>query len=193
MALVHPLVQVYSVPSTGELAYVGHVCNFRQRVAKFLSSLPTLPVDMPFVLVRPRRSTGKKMRGRGAPHAVHLQRLRKAFALLQRHISYFREVLWEDGNAAAWESREYESPGREEDLPSNIVIIAAEFHALMTQAAVDEESGNAVNSVGRKLRDWLLTQEAEADLWNSFRHVLSEKLEKNFFRVAATVNQDEVT
>ena len=52
LALVHPLVQVYSVPSTGELAYVGHVCNFRQRVSKFLSSLPTLPVDMPFVLVR---------------------------------------------------------------------------------------------------------------------------------------------
>ena len=56
LALVHPLVQVYTIPSTGELAYVGHVCNFRQHVSHFLSSLPTLPQDMPFVLVRPRRA-----------------------------------------------------------------------------------------------------------------------------------------
>jgi len=28
LSLVHPLVQVYTVPSTGELAYVGHICNF---------------------------------------------------------------------------------------------------------------------------------------------------------------------
>ena len=30
LALVHPLVQVYTIPRTGQLAYVGHVCNFRQ-------------------------------------------------------------------------------------------------------------------------------------------------------------------
>ena len=29
LALVYPLVQVYTIPTTGELAYVGHVCNFR--------------------------------------------------------------------------------------------------------------------------------------------------------------------
>ena len=31
LALVHPLVQVYTIPRTGQLAYVGHVCNFRQK------------------------------------------------------------------------------------------------------------------------------------------------------------------
>ena len=30
LALVHPLVQVYNLPRTGQLAYVGHICNFRQ-------------------------------------------------------------------------------------------------------------------------------------------------------------------
>ena len=29
LALVHPLVQVYTLPRTGQLAYVGHICNFR--------------------------------------------------------------------------------------------------------------------------------------------------------------------
>ena len=31
LALVHPLVQVYTIPRTGQLAYVGHICNFRQQ------------------------------------------------------------------------------------------------------------------------------------------------------------------
>ena len=30
LALVHPLVKVYTIPKTGQLAYVGHVCNIRQ-------------------------------------------------------------------------------------------------------------------------------------------------------------------
>ena len=55
MALVDPLVQVYTIPRTGQLANVWHICNFRQKVSKFLSSLPTLPGDMPFVQVRPRK------------------------------------------------------------------------------------------------------------------------------------------
>ena len=47
---VHPLVQVYTIPRTGQLACVGHICNFRQKVSKFLSSLPTVPDEMPFEL-----------------------------------------------------------------------------------------------------------------------------------------------
>ena len=31
LALVHPLCQVYTIPRTGQLAYVGHVRNFRQK------------------------------------------------------------------------------------------------------------------------------------------------------------------
>ena len=54
LALVHPLVQVYTIPRTGQLAYVGHICNFRQNVTKFLTSLPVMPADMPVVNVRPR-------------------------------------------------------------------------------------------------------------------------------------------
>ena len=55
LALVHPLLQVYTIPRTGQLAYVGHICNFRQKVSKFVSSLPVVPQDMPFVMIRPRQ------------------------------------------------------------------------------------------------------------------------------------------
>ena len=65
LALVHPLVQVYTIPRTGQLAYVGHICNFRQKVSQFLSSLPIMPGELPFVQVRPRRykshSAGKAL------------------------------------------------------------------------------------------------------------------------------------
>ena len=47
LCLVHPLVQVYTIPRTGQLAYVGHVCNFRQQIATLFKSLPSLPEDMP--------------------------------------------------------------------------------------------------------------------------------------------------
>ena len=71
LAVAHPLVQVYTIPKTGQLAYVGHVCNFRQKVSSFLSSLPTLPGDMPFVMVRPR--VFKNQRSPKAPFNQHRQ------------------------------------------------------------------------------------------------------------------------
>ena len=81
IALVHPLVQVYTIPRTGQLAYVGHICNFRQKVAKFLKSLPIPKKDFPFVMVRPRslrnRPSGK------APFKVDVHKLRDAFHWLK--------------------------------------------------------------------------------------------------------------
>ena len=77
LALVHPLVQVYTIPRTGQLAYVGHICNFRQKVAKFLSSLPVMPADMPVVQVRPRKYKGNAS-GK-ALFKVDVHKLRLAF------------------------------------------------------------------------------------------------------------------
>ena len=34
MALMHPLVQVYTIPRTGQVAYVELVCNFRHTCIK---------------------------------------------------------------------------------------------------------------------------------------------------------------
>ena len=84
LSLVHPLLQVYTVPSTGELAYVGHICNFRQHVSTFLSSLPTLPKHMPFVLVRTRCAKGQSSKKRGALQKVDVPCLRRAFEWLKK-------------------------------------------------------------------------------------------------------------
>ena len=100
LALVHPLVQVYTIPRTGQLAYVGHVCNFRQKVTQFLSSLPVLPADMPIVQVRPRnykgRATGQAL------FKVDVQKLRRAFQWLKKNNAYYANVEWREEAAAAW-------------------------------------------------------------------------------------------
>ena len=58
-ARVHPLVQVYALPRTGQLAHVGRIRNFRQRVTIFLASLPFMPSAMLFGMVRLRRYRGR--------------------------------------------------------------------------------------------------------------------------------------
>ena len=69
LALVHPLVQVYSIRATGQLAYAGHICNFRQKVTSFISRLPTLPLDMLFVNIRPR-TMGNRRTARVLAHII---------------------------------------------------------------------------------------------------------------------------
>ena len=83
VSLTHPLVQVYTLPRTGQLAYVGHVCNFRQNVQKFVTSLPILPQDMPFVMVRPR--TLRNRVSNKMPFKVNVEKLRAAFLWLNAH------------------------------------------------------------------------------------------------------------
>ena len=107
LSLVHPLVQVYTIPSTGELAYVGHVCNFRQHVTEFLSTLPVRPEKVPIVIVRPRRKAGSVAAGAGDPawkprkaHQVRMACLRRAFGWLKENNALYAEVEWDEGAQA---------------------------------------------------------------------------------------------
>ena len=81
LALVHPLAQVRTIFRTGQLAYVGRVCNFRQKALKFLKSLPVSPADVPAVNVRPWKCKGKQP-GR-ALFKVDVTKLRAAFLWLK--------------------------------------------------------------------------------------------------------------
>ena len=86
LSLVHPLVQVYSIPKTGELAYVGHTCNFRQNVKSFMTRLPMRPAEMPMLMVKPRPPAGKAVDTRPRnPFKVNTVQLRAAFEWLRRH------------------------------------------------------------------------------------------------------------
>ena len=86
ISLVPPLVQVYTIPKRGELAYVGHVCNFRQEASSFLSSLPVRPADMPFILVRPRAPSGAADRKPRMPFRVDVVKFRAAYDWLKNTI-----------------------------------------------------------------------------------------------------------
>ena len=86
LSLVHPLVQVYSIPKTGELAYVGHTCNFHQNVQGFMTRLPMRPAEMPMLMVKPRPPAGKAADSRPRnPFKVNTVQLRAAFEWLRRH------------------------------------------------------------------------------------------------------------
>ena len=90
MVLVHPFVQVYTIPRTGQLVYVGHICNFRQKVTRFFASLPTMPADMPFVHVRPRKYRGDAFGT--ALFKVDVHTLRVAFIWLKANNPYYYDV-----------------------------------------------------------------------------------------------------
>jgi hypothetical protein len=94
IALVHPLVQVYTIPKTGELAYVGHVCNFRQHVPRFMATLPRPPCEMPFIMVRPRAAPGATNCKPRCPFPVDVRKLRLAFLWLQKHNRWYRRIDW---------------------------------------------------------------------------------------------------
>ena len=115
LALIHPLVQVYTIPKTGQLAYVGHVCNFRQKVAKLLYYLPVMPHEMPFVMVRPRFLRGR--RSTAAPFKIDVVKVKQAFQWLQLYNPYYRDVSWDSGAEAAWRSEDVQIGSvREEDF-----------------------------------------------------------------------------
>ena len=87
-ARVHPLVQVWTV-RTGQAAYVGHVVNLEQRVAKFFDNLPISPREVPILLIRrpTREEWSKKVRR--TPLVVNRPRLEAAFRrLLLSHKEY---------------------------------------------------------------------------------------------------------
>ena len=95
---------MYTQPRTGQLAYVGHICNFRQRVTTCLATLPLMPADMPFVMVRPRTCRGRAA-GR-ARFKVSVQKLRVAYQWLNKHNPYYFGVQWRGDAAAEWEAQD---------------------------------------------------------------------------------------
>ena len=127
VALIHPLVQVYTIPKTGQLAYVGHVCNFRQKVAQFVSSLPILPQDMPFVMVRPRLLKG--CRTKSAPFKIDVFKVKKAFEWLRLYNPYYRDIIWDQKAEEAWQDEDLQiGSTREEDFDLKLLAAVGLWH-----------------------------------------------------------------
>ena len=74
---IHPLIQVFTLFPSGQIAYVGHIVNFRQRSIHWVQNLPLHPNDIPIILVR--RKLGRQQEFEGA--GVRLLHARKHFAM----------------------------------------------------------------------------------------------------------------
>ena len=199
ISLVHPLVQANTIPRTGELAYVGHVCNFRQNVDRFMSTLPVLPQDMPTLFVRPRQSASNPDRMKRKPFEVNMVRLRAAFAWLKEHNHHYRDIPWDDDAAAAWEG-DPELPSREEDIDTHGDVAYALFTAWMTADQTAQASESEGFEAARTLFDQLHEAENSDDdtgtdmgkVWYTFLDTLAKLRDKEVLRIAQSVTTLDV-
>ena len=186
LALVHPLVQVYTIPKTGQLSYVGHVCNFHQKVTEFLSKLPTLPANMPFVKVRPRNFAGKPCRR--APFTVNVDKLRHAFDWLREYNPYYRDVEWKEDWAREW---------LEEDVDGHEACLSKEaFEIWMQLVLTNRESGSDGFDMGGRILDLVETSlrcnEDASDHWNRLRALVAEAVDSPHHRAASHLSRDSL-
>ena len=140
LALFHPLVQAYTIPTTGELAYVGHVCNFRQKVSKFLSSIPAQKQSFPaMVVVRPRQAHGQG--SNRLPFPVDVKRLHAAYLWLKVHNPYYKKVDWDEPAAVSWEDTSIELPTKEYDTSESVCMFRGEFCMWMETVTAQHAAG----------------------------------------------------
>ena len=191
LSLVHPLVQVYTIPRTGELAYVGHICNFRQDVTGFMTKLPARPRETPFVMVRPRRSKGAQDGRARAPFRVSVVALREAFEWLREHNPYYQVVEWDDGAAGEWEQDDVDLPTREgpEDLEHEVVQRRT-LERWLEKGAASVDSGGDDSWAGAR-RVMHILEEASEDLtsgcWFPLLRWLAARRQQDWVRHAQTL------
>ena len=206
LARVHPLVQVYSIPRTGELAYVGHVCNFRQNVRRFMKDLPVRPAEMPIVLIQPRRPPGAADQRPRAPSPVDVQKLRAAFAWLREFNVWYQDAHWDEEAAAAWRDETEDLPVQEEDLDAHQQLSRGTFLAWMQTSQAAEETGSIGFAIGRVLRVELSARleqsrdaggslsgsHADCRLWGEFLRAAAEACECPALRAGTALSTVEL-
>ena len=192
LALVHPLCQVYTIPRTGQLAYVGHVCNFRQKVTEFLKELPTLPSKMPYVKVRPRSFGGRPCMK--APFRVDVAKLHAAFLWLKKNNPYYVDVEWRDDWAEEWKKEDVDIGSTcDEDMDDgqSLVLTRESFEVWMQWV----ERENEVCADGFQMGKRLLAlcesgrnpDDDSGDDWNRVRSLVANALDCSCLRAAHTV------
>ena len=120
ISLARPLVQVYTISSTGELVFDRCVRNFREPVQQWVSNLPVRPADMPFVLMKPRMSRASKDQKARPPVPIDTRKVKRAFYFLKENNPYYFDIEWGQNNEAAWGDEEL--PTREETITSHLSV-----------------------------------------------------------------------
>ena len=199
LALVHPLVQVFSIPRTGELAYVGHVCNFRQDVRRFMDKLPVTPQDMPFVMVRPRVAAGVDDRRPRRAFQVDISKLRRAYDWLKEHNPHYYNIPWDEEAAGQW-TDEPELPVREEDIEQHQMVDISIVSEWARVAEQEDMSGGSGFQIGKKLVSMVNEKNKEIDGEDEKKHsayyVLTDAIArakgKDVLRVAKAINTADI-
>jgi DNA replication protein DnaC len=188
ISLVHPLVQVYSIPRTGELAYVGHICNFRQDVKAFMRSIPMDPSKIPFVMVRPRVHRSCTDRRVRPPFKVDVTKLQAAYEWLRLHNPYYRDVLWDEDIATRW-NEEPDLPTADEDIDAHIRLGRADFEAWLQcgQLALQTDDEPAFLMAKVALSVFQRAGEEKAE-WFAAIDALAAEVGKDAFRRADSIS-----
>lgn len=187
---VHPLVQVFTLFPSGQIAYVGHIVNYRQHSIEWITDLPLKPVDVPLILVRRKTREAAGIQRKRAPFAARREVLRNALRwLLANH------PQWQPGVHGTTTIREdhlqeysvdgsaVEFPTHEIDGPSNVDVPRELFASWVNNpsykfaAALRKVLGAAGDDSGNHL-------------WDLCRRTLSETSGVQRFRAAETVPSD---
>ncbi|CAK0867486.1 unnamed protein product [Prorocentrum cordatum] len=207
LALAHPLVQVHTTPRTGQLAHVGHICNFRQKVSKFLKSLPVMPADMPVVHVRPRALGFAGAKGKSAGRAlfrVDISKLKAAFLWSKANSPYHAKVEWRGDAADAWAGDDVEvGTTREADSDASHAppVTPTCFARWMEHGRTEAVAGDFGHVIGNRLREVISDGDCDDEgpgpagaagsrTWAEVRRLVADVFGKNVFRMATTLPRD---
>ena len=187
LSLVHPFVQVYTIPTTGELAFAGHVCNFRQKVHEWVKELPVRPKNMPYVLVKPRPNhTDPDQRAR-LPFTIDVQRVKKAYEWLKLNNRHYKDIEWSEDNAKAWTEQTEEVPTREEDITQHVSQCSMTLVKKWLSCSEQGDAGGQKQTASWKCR-MAFGMDCDVDeLWKNVTHYMG-----GYFRVAKSLTSQQL-
>jgi hypothetical protein len=185
----HPILQVYTLFPSGQLGYVGHIANLRQRSLSWVQELPLPPEEVPIILVRRKTREAAGVRKRRAPFAARRWCLEEACDwLLVNNPEYGPDahggVTKSQANLDRYsnEGGEVEVPFAEVDAPDEVDVSRQLF-----DARLDNPSFRFAAALRGLLARLAPPEEADARPWDAFRRRLAEATGQGRFRAAASV------
>ena len=186
LSLVHPFVQVYTIPTTGELAFAGHVCNFRQKVHEWVKELPVRPKNMPYVLVKPRPNSANPDQRPRLPFAVDVHKVKAAYEWLKINNPHYSNVEWNEDNAKAWEDGSEQVPTREEEMNQHVTCTMGQFKRWM-ESATEAGTGDGLQTASSKCRAAFGTDSSASELWSAVKEYMG-----GYFRVMQSLTSQQL-
>jgi endonuclease/exonuclease/phosphatase family metal-dependent hydrolase len=160
VALVHPVISVVTLMSTGLLCYAGHICNYYLKTFEWFSGLPNVVRDKKYFLVKRRKSirASDSHTRHKKPTTANRQRLFAAICACQKRMPKVYEnthILQEElakfpeqGELEMEEAPlEQEDKVREHDLKGEVQVDQEMFRVWL-QAGEEAAAGQSSRDAG---------------------------------------------